>query len=289
MPTSTFVQDKSNILLFTTRLSEDLLHFWQDEFNFECSLRLLGDLVLQQKIINIKSPEQRYKALLSSLFTRYVINKLLGSSNKFKAVDFTITEYGKPTLPFFQFNMSSSNDILAMVVEFSSDPIGVDLSHSKQQISETDYLDQFGPIFDKKEISQVNSYFQFNYFWTLKEAFTKLIGSGLNIDLSDVYFTVNGEFTEDEYNFCHPDTKFEVQEYSLKWFDKVTINIDKLKYKKDPFVGNLQKEDFYCHSSILQNRDNDKHPVIVTIINQNPDKKIQPVELYFERILEQYI
>ena len=42
------LNDKSNIiLLFTTRLTNELIEFWNDDYNFECSLRLLNDLSLQ--------------------------------------------------------------------------------------------------------------------------------------------------------------------------------------------------------------------------------------------------
>ena len=52
------LNDKSNIiLLFTTRLTNELIEFWNDDYNFECSLRLLNDLSLQQKISSItKTP-----------------------------------------------------------------------------------------------------------------------------------------------------------------------------------------------------------------------------------------
>ena len=84
-------------------------------------------------------------------------------------IEFDYNEFGKPILPYnFQFNISSSNDIIALIVEFPSssslsssslssslsgdrayDPIGIDLSHSIQNsISNTEYLEQFKPIFD---------------------------------------------------------------------------------------------------------------------------------------------
>lgn len=288
MTISQHSHDKNNILLFTTRLSLNLLEFWSDDYNFECSLRLLNDLKLQQKISEMRLHHQKYKALLTLLFTRYVINQLLGSNNFFDVVNFSYNEYGKPMLPDFQFNSSSSNDIICMVVEYSSHPIGVDLSHSRQKVSPVNYLEEFRPIFDKHEILQVDTYFKFNHFWTLKEAFTKLIGSGLNIELSDFYFEVGQGFSEEDYEYIQTQDTSDCYDYSLSWFDNINVNIEKLKAKKDQFIGNLEKEEFYCFSSILENSSGDQPPVIVTIVTQNESKPIKPIEVQFDKILLGY-
>ena len=289
MKISEYIHNRANIVLFTTRVSTDLLDFWSDDFNFECSLRLLNDLKQQQKILEIKFPHQKYKALLTSLFTRYVINLLLGNADPFSMVNFTYNEYGKPMLPDFQFNSSSSNDIICMVVEYSSHPIGVDLSHSRQKISPVNYLEEFKPIFDEREIPQIDSYFKFNHFWTLKEGFTKLIGSGLNIELADFWFQVGQDFTIENYRYNQIMNQHGHYNYSLTWFDDILVNIGKLKAKKNQFIVNLEKEEFYCYSSILENGLDDEPPVIITIVNQNKDKPIKPIEIQFEKILEEQL
>ena len=68
--------------------------------------------------------------------------------------------------------------------------------------------------------------------------------------------------------------------FSLNWFDKILINIDKLELAKNQFITALNKKEFYCRSSILDNGnvDESKLPVIITIINQNKNKSIQPIE-----------
>lgn len=321
------LNDKSNIiLLFTTRLTNELIEFWNDDYNFECSLRLLNDLSLQQKISSItKNPNHqqqrfKYKQLLSNLFIRYTINSIIQSNDLFKKIEFDYNEFGKPILPYnFQFNISSSNDIIALIVEFPSssslsssslssslsgdrayDPIGIDLSHSIQNsISNTEYLEQFKPIFDDVyELPQIDNYFKFNHFWTLKESFTKLIGSGLNIELSDFYFIVDyndNEFSSDNEKFQTGIVGNNIGDswmyYSLNWFDKILINIDKLELAKNQFITALNKKEFYCRSSILDNGnvDESKLPVIITIINQNKNKSIQPIELRFEKLLSEHL
>ncbi|RCK59181.1 4'-phosphopantetheinyl transferase [Candida viswanathii] len=289
MAISEYAYDKSNIIVFTTRLSPSLLEFWSDDFNFECSLRLLDDLKQQQKIAYIKFHHQRHKALLTALFTRYAINLVLGVSNPFAPVSFAYNDYGKPSLPDFQFNSSSSNDIVCMVVEFSTHPIGVDLSHSKQKISNVNFLKEFRPIFDESEAPQVDTYFKFNHFWTLKEAFTKLLGSGLNIELADFCFEVGKGFNVETYKYVEEPSKSDCYDYTLSWFQDIEVNVEKLKEKKNQFLESLEKEEFHCYSSILENGNGDDLPVIITIINQNKEKTIRPIEVQLERILHEYI
>ena len=79
--------------------------------------------------------------------------------------------------------------------------------------------------------------------------------------------------------------------YSLNWFDKILINIDKLELAKNQFITALNKKEFYCRSSILDNGnvDESKLPVIITIINQNKNKSIQPIELRFEKLLSEHL
>ncbi|EGW34185.1 uncharacterized protein SPAPADRAFT_59617, partial [Spathaspora passalidarum NRRL Y-27907] len=204
--------NESNIILFTTRLSPSLTEFLQDDFNFELSLRLVGNLKDQLRIRSIKDENLRFKQLISSLFTNIVLNYLQGTE-LFSKVKFTYNEYGKPQLieQGFQFNSSSSNDIVSIVVEYShkQSPIGIDLSHSVQPaISSRECVDQFSEIFDFREVSYLKAindeekrYFTFNHFWTLKESFAKLLGSGLNVNLADFFFKINKEFKEEEYSF----------------------------------------------------------------------------------------
>ena len=95
------LNDKSNILLFTTRLTNELIEFWNDDYNFECSLRLLNDLSLQQKYLQLQNPNHqqqrfKYKQLLSNLFIRYTINSIIQSNDLFKKLNLIIMNLGNP-------------------------------------------------------------------------------------------------------------------------------------------------------------------------------------------------
>ncbi|KAG7662068.1 LYS5 [[Candida] subhashii] len=293
---------KSNVILFTTRITSKLTEFLQDDFNFELSLRLLNNLKEQLRIQSIKDESLRFKQLIASLFTRAVFNSLL-EKDLFENIKFTYNDYGKPQLlnQNFQFNSSSSNDIISIIIEFSdtANPIGIDLSHARQPaISKENCIEEFRSIFHPVELSYFDTiedverrYFEFNHFWTLKEAFTKLIGSGLNVELADFYFNVKQEFSEKQDQHCNESIpRGMVSEYSLDWFRDIQLNIDNLLDKRNKFIENLSnKSVFNCHCSILENRQEEELPVIITFINQNEIELIRSFELNFENILNKYI
>ena len=316
----------SDITLFVTDLSE-VGEFLQDDYNFETSLRLLNDIKLQTHIQSLNPVKFRIKQLVSHLFTRHVLNKVLKNSLNFQQIQFAYNEYGKPLINNLEFNSSSSNDIIALVVCKGS-AIGIDLSHLEQNISSERYLDEFKPIFSEHEVEQVNSYFKFNHFWTLKESFTKLLGCGLNIDLADFYFKVGDGFSEDEYardyNHCvHKQERLQQQQqqqemqqemqqeiqqiqqeseierhFELKWFSDITINADKLFIDKCNFVSNIRNE-FHCYSSVLKkgniggtgsgNGNREKLPVIISLITSYPIKSIKCFDIKMTAILQRNI
>lgn len=275
---------KKDIVVVVTRITPNLIDFLQDDFNFELTLRLVNDLKLQTKIRQLK-PQLRYKQLISVLFTRFTLNRALENSLS-QDISYKYNSYGKPSIHGLAFNTSSSNDILAVVLH--SSPVGIDLSHSMQNVSLENYLKQFEPIFHKAELTQVDSYFKFNHFWTLKEAFTKLIGCGLNVELSDFYFTlsVDDEFNEDDYCLCKCSNSDEDSSVvDVRWYDKITTNTDKLFEDKNEFVEGLANE-FYCYSTVIDKAYGDRLPVICSVATQQRTAKIKTYEVNFLTILE---
>ncbi|KAI5958813.1 LYS5 [Candida theae] len=278
---------EKNIIVVITRVTPELNAFLQDDFNFESTLRLLGDLPLQAKIQQL-GPPLRYKQLISILLTRCALNKVLGNP-VFQKVSFEYNKFGKPSIEGLEFNSSSSNDIFAIALH--SFPIGIDLSHSTQNVSSTDYKKQFEPIFHKLELRQLDSYFKFNHFWTLKEAFTKLIGCGLNVELSDFYFVLNekDEFGQDNYCLTKPphcSNDFELVD--VNWYDKITTNADNLFEERSEFVDGLENE-FYCYSTVLDKSHGEKLPVICSIITQLHAAQIITYNVDFLAILQRHL
>ncbi|KAI3405898.2 GLY1 [Candida oxycetoniae] len=275
---------ESDVIVVTTKLSKDLIEFFEDDYNFETSLRLLDDLKLQTFIQSISS-KLKYKQLATQLFTRYVVNSLL-KRPYFEKINFGYSKHGKPFIDRFQFNTSSSNDIIAIAVSLHL-PIGIDLSHSEQNISSVNYLSQFEPIFHDSELSQVDTYFRFNHFWTLKESFTKLLGCGLNINLADFYFRVGNEFDESRGGGIYPYSTMQssVQtRYELSWFNEIEVNAEKLFNQENEFVQGFNNE-FYCYSSVLENGDQVRLPVIISIVTPFKAEKIHCLDIKLSRLL----
>lgn len=275
-----------NIIVAIIRITPNLIEFLQDDFNFELTLRLVDDLHLQNKIQQLKPPF-RYKQLVSVLFTWFTLNKALGNA-AFEKVSFVYNKYGKPCIKGVEFNTSSSNDIIAIALH--SSPIGIDLSHAVQNVSPTDYKLQYEPIFHSSELSQVDSYFKFNHFWTLKEAFTKLIGCGLNVELSDFYFTLSAdEFAEEEYCLMKcPSRGNESSVVDVRWYDKIAINADKLFKENNEFVSGLVNE-FHCYSTVIEKGQGGRLPVICSVITQQPNINIKTLDVDFLTVLQRQL
>lgn len=293
----------SHLLLFTTNYhTDELINFLNDDFNFETTLRLLN-LKDQLSVRSQKTDIGRFKLLISKLFSKLVLNYILyiyeanGEFEPWKDLDFTYNKFGKPYLIQqekyqFQFSMSSSNDMLCIVVELNtSTPIGVDLSHSKQAISPTNFLEQFKPIFDPVEELQLSEikdlnyrYTIFNQVWTLKEAFTKLLGSGLNIDLSKFYFDINKAMVNEKMGSNFKGTSM-ISKFGVDWREEIYLNIDKLIEEKNPFLEQLSSTHFKCRSGTLLRVSGGFLPVIVSIINQNNKCVPQNFNINFNEIL----
>lgn len=172
----------------------DVASFLADAYNFECCLRTFPPKS-QQEILSTKDSA---RPLAQRLFVRAVLNHARFCAGEtslfdpFAPLELTAGEFGKPgLLGSVQFNVSSSNDLMAVVVETGGcGPVGIDLSHEVQDaVSPTDFLEQFDGIFTAGEKAQLHEYelleryVRFNQLWTLKEAFTKFLGCGLFVDL----------------------------------------------------------------------------------------------------------
>lgn len=292
-----FVQlQEEGIYLFTTHLTEELFDYLKDDYNFETSLRLVNDLSQQLKIQSIKDFELKCKKLILNLFTKLVLNYIESVLMKceydpWKNLNFTYNEYGKPQLVIngkpLQFNSSSSNYILSLVISRQEFPVGIDLSHSKQKISSINFLQEFKPIFNDHEYHYLSSiasasekYLCFNLIWTLKEAFTKLLGCGLNIELSQFFFKIidNIELIEPKYD------QNMISQFGVIWQKNIEINIDQLVEKENVWLNQLKNFNFYCQSGILKAPNNDL-PVIISIISQ-VSPIIESFNINFVRILQ---
>lgn len=285
------------ILLYVVDINNvKLQEFLLDDFNFEISLRLLN-LKDRMRVLRCRRKEDQAKRLTIFLMNKFVLNGLLhrhGNSHTFdpwKDINFTYNEYGKPSIydekdVEFLYSASSSNEISCIAVQLNSkEPIGVDLSHSHQAVSQTNFLEEFDLALhekEKKQLLDVESvllrYIAFNQLWTLKEAFTKFVGCGLNIDLSSFYF----EFEKVELDEL---TCFSISKSSedLKWLKrtKVLLDINKKEKILEDFMDDTK--DIRCSSAIIDSQKGFT-PIIASVISHH-DAEIHVFEIKLGEIL----
>ena len=184
--------------LYTTEITDDLLCWLSDDYNFETILRLIN-IPAQASIRRVGDATLRAMRLMSRLFNLYAVAHFEGlQSQWWQQVTIHHDPHGKPHAvvdgKVVFFNNLSSNRHLAVVVS-SDHQVGVDLSHAQQNIDPDSVVDQFAPIFSAEEQNTITSlpdvYLAFNHFWTLKEAYTKYAGTGLHAtNLAELAFTI---------------------------------------------------------------------------------------------------
>lgn len=284
-------------IIFTT-LTNDLAleQLLGDDFCFELCIRKLP-LTDQAKVRRSKTGQT--KRLVSALFTTVVLNYCIyvqGGAPEFDPwakLEFQYNEFGKPCIRGqeamqFVFNSSSSNELMVIAVQLhSTSPIGVDLSHESQDsISPHSFMDQFEGIFDPREKSQLlripdmsDRYVAFNHFWTLKEAFTKYVGCGLNVDLASFWFLLPSaplvlrdaiKTTSDDY----------VTPYNIAWQKGTVVDYLNLPQK---MLNTIGEKKLSCSSGVL--RSNSTIPVIISVVEDEPGLKSSCLHLNFLAIL----
>lgn len=304
---NSLVINRSHSYLFTCLISQQLYDYLHDDFNFETTLRYLS-LKLQLTIRRIRNDKVRIKRLVNMLFTRFVLNMVISKLEEmkgnvvdfhpFRELTFEYNEYGKPFVKQqkifqFWFNSSSSNDLLSLIIEFDM-PVGIDLSHAQQAVSQTRFLEEFSAMFDESEIHQLLSiprehnyrYYIFNQFWTLKEAFTKLVGCGLNINLAKFHFDLHRSYVVDDadIDFDHPEL---IKPFTINWKQGIDIDISQFNH---PLLEKLPCLEFYCKSATLINSNQNFQtlPVLISVINQRQSRCLN-YDIGFLKVLETII
>ncbi|WPK27663.1 hypothetical protein PUMCH_005060 [Australozyma saopauloensis] len=296
MPPNFEVDHESKILIFVSATSSlQLTNLLLDAFNFELCLRKLA--LSEQRIVR-DTRHNSVKALVLRLFSKYVLNYSLfvsGEHASFKPWDeleLLFNGYGKPKLgrldsSKIEFNSSSSNNLASITVQFNSDsPVGIDLSHESQDsISSTDFMLQFQGIFTRAEIDQLESiddvhlkYCTFNHFWTLKEAFAKFLGTGLNIDLTSFGFQLGNHLA-----FQKDKTTPSSGSRELDWHHDITVDIGDLP---EDIRKDIQTKPIKCSSTILQPSSGQLLPVIMSVVHQTNVEHYQCIQIDMEKIVK---
>lgn len=289
---------------FVSALDTSLVEDLRDDYFYEQAMRLLNNLDEQSKINSIKVHADRCRSLLNKLFTRSILNYYIlavhGKSayEPFSPIQYKLNEHGKPSIEGHlgvQFSSSTSNEILCVVILVGKMalPLGVDLSHLYQpSISSTRFMDQFDPLFHPHERdlatrAGTSGYFAFNYLWTVKEAFTKLLGCGLNCDTRTFYPQLkdasNWLLAEgNPFMVVSRPSDALVKQLEVSWYTGASLVYDGFDPNKYPAIsldGRIRLQ-----STVLRPGSSTSLPVILTIVTQS-NTVIQCAQVDFATIV----
>lgn len=113
-------------------------------------------------------------------------------------------EYGKPYIENneFYFNKSYSCDLGVLVIE--NNECGIDIEkirkYNEVMSKKIFSIDEYNYV-----NSKINKDYYFTFLWTLKEAYLKYIGTGINIKLDSISFVKDNKILFKNY-----DCKFKV-------------------------------------------------------------------------------
>lgn len=250
-----------------------------------------------------RSKISQKKKLVAALFTSVVLNYCIyaqGWAAEFDPwgkIEFQYNEYGKPCVKHqgemqFVFNSSSSNDLMVIAVQLQkTTPIGVDVSHESQpSISPHNFMRQFEGIFHTQEVIQLlnisdvaSRYIAFNNLWTLKEAFTKYVGCGLNVDLASFWFSLPSAplLLRNAIDSSSPEY---VTKYDVHWQQDITVDYLELPPKMLEQIG---KKTLVCSSGVLRSAAD--IPVIISVVHEHANLPCSNLHMNFYAILSDLV
>lgn len=176
----------------------------QNDFNFEMAMRLLP-LKDQASVLRKKFKSDQIKALCNRLLQLFgcliMLKDLLDEKPE---LVFTRGPFGKPLLDTdamginhkLAFSMTNGEEHICMYLKRymeSNNEVGIDIA-SNEDLHEPEELPLYKDVLTSTEYLTLNNSSQtdmkklFAHYWSLKESFTKYLGTGLNIDLKKYDF-----------------------------------------------------------------------------------------------------
>lgn len=136
--------------------------------------------------------KDRHSYLVAHALLRYALSKY--AALPASRWQFDIGEHGKPALqspvlPDLYFNLTHTEDLSACVIS-SGRRCGIDAENIQRK---NKLIAVAGRMFAEEELAQLDEKDidrQFYYFWTLREAYLKALGTGLAGSSKDFYFEV---------------------------------------------------------------------------------------------------
>lgn len=188
-----------NIILVVDVANSGLI----DEFLFEAAMRLLP-LKQQSKILARKSAMGKHTMLCNRLLQLFGCS--ISTGKNISQLVFQAGKHGKPMLQNANnvaFNMSNGDNHTVMYLIKGSSTggdVGVDIA-SVDDLGED--LELFKNIFHRDEytylleLPPVERRCLFAYYWSLKESYTKYVGTGLHNNLNDINFKEQKDFRDE--------------------------------------------------------------------------------------------
>lgn len=167
-------------------------------------LKQLIHLLTKEKLekwSRIKDPSTARRFLASDLLARAMICDRLGWNNQ--CIQFGYNDYGKPFLKEsgdFHFNISHAGDWVVMAM--SQFEVGVDIENIVPL--DIEIARRFFSSYEYQQLKKIPPALQLDHFfqiWTLKESYSKMIGSGLALDMTSFSIVLG---TESEAPYLSP-------------------------------------------------------------------------------------
>ena len=130
--------------------------------------------IREQKLNKYKYLDDKKRCLLAELLLKEGLKQF-----NIKEFEYTFNEYGKPYLKDINvfFNISHSKDYVVCII--SDEEVGIDIEY-KKDIDYSKLIKRF-KIEEQNSIHNIDDFYS---IWTKKEAYIKMKGEGLRIELN---------------------------------------------------------------------------------------------------------
>lgn len=153
-----------------------------DDFKYYAKYLQFISCERKNKVNSLKFTHRKITSILAELLIRYNICNSLNINNQ--DIKFIYNEYGKPSLKdYFNFDFSISHTDSAIVFISNNSPIGIDIETIKK--SNLKLAKRFFTLHEYEYIKySATPNEDFFKVWTMKEAYIKMLGTGLHTPLN---------------------------------------------------------------------------------------------------------
>lgn len=165
---------------FVSQTDKNQLDLWFDEMSAE----------KKESVLRLQKSETANQRIVADGIIRNALSEISGINPS--EIAFLINEFGKPYAKNVdaQFSVSHSGDAVICVV--SDNDVGIDIEKIRDVRFKT--AERFATVQELEYIGENKE--RFFEIWTLKEAYFKCIGTGLDSTIRNISFRINGNKIE---------------------------------------------------------------------------------------------